>query len=79
MAQDLTAEADSAGHTDNRPALALLPTMLALRNRQQAKYNYSLPLRIGAAGGIGTPAAVAAAFAMGRGLRRHRLDQPSVR
>src|SRR5205085_8688533 len=35
MAQDLTAEADSAGHTDNRPALTLLPTMLALRDRLQ--------------------------------------------
>jgi trans-AT polyketide synthase/acyltransferase/oxidoreductase domain-containing protein len=65
MAQDLTAEADSAGHTDNRPALALLPTMLALRNRLQTKYKDSFPLRVGAAGGIGTPTAVAAAFAMG--------------
>lgn len=32
MAQDLTVEADSGGHTDNRPAIALLPTMLALRS-----------------------------------------------
>ena len=32
MARDLTAEADSGGHTDNRPALALLPTMIALKN-----------------------------------------------
>ena len=32
MAEDLTAEADSGGHTDNRPALTLLPTMLALRD-----------------------------------------------
>ena len=36
VAQDLTVEADSGGHTDNRPALALLPTMLALRDRVQA-------------------------------------------
>ncbi len=35
MAQDLTAEADSGGHTDNRPAITLLPTMLALRDRYQ--------------------------------------------
>ena len=28
MAHDLTAEADSGGHTDNRPALTLLPTMI---------------------------------------------------
>ncbi len=65
MAQDLTAEADSAGHTDNRPALALLPTMLALRDRFQAMHGYPEPLRVGAAGGISTPASAAAAFAMG--------------
>jgi len=65
VAEDLTAEADSGGHTDNRPALALLPTMLALREELQAKYNYKDGLRVGAAGGIATPAAAAAAFAMG--------------
>lgn len=65
MAQDLTAEADSAGHTDNRPALALLPTMLALRDRLQAQHGYAELLRVGAAGGISTPASAAAAFAMG--------------
>jgi PfaD family protein len=65
VAQDVTAEADSAGHTDNRPALTLLPTLLALRNRMQGQYGNSLPLRIGAAGGIGTPAAAAAVLAMG--------------
>jgi PfaD family protein len=65
MAQDLTAEADSGGHTDNRPAVTLIPTFLALRNRLQAEHAYAEPLRIGAAGGIGTPNAAAAAFAMG--------------
>jgi PfaD family protein len=65
VAQDVTAEADSAGHTDNRPAVTLLPTLLALRDRLQAQYQYERPLRVGAAGGISTPAAAAAAFAMG--------------
>ena len=65
MAQDLTAEADSGGHTDNRPAVALLPALLALRDRLQAQYKYLNPLRVGAAGGISTPASAAAAFAMG--------------
>ncbi len=65
MAQDLTVEADSGGHTDNRPALTLLPTMLELRDKLQAQYNYALPLRVGAAGGIATPATAAAAFAIG--------------
>ena len=65
MAQDLTVEADSGGHTDNRPAITLLPTMIALRDRLQQEYNYAQPLRVGAAGGIATPASAAAAFAMG--------------
>jgi PfaD family protein len=65
IAQDLTAEADSGGHTDNRPAITLLPTMLALRDRLQARYGYDEPLRVGAAGGIATPASAAAAFVMG--------------
>ncbi len=65
VAQDLTAEADSGGHTDNRPALALLPTLLALRDRLQAEHGFDRPLRVGAAGGIATPASAAAAFSMG--------------
>jgi trans-AT polyketide synthase, acyltransferase and oxidoreductase domains len=65
MAQDATAEADSGGHTDNRPSITLIPTMLALRDRMQSQYDYPQPLRVGAAGGIATPASAAAAFAMG--------------
>jgi len=65
MAQDVTAEADSGGHTDNRPLVTLLPTLLALRDRMQDKYGYEQPLRVGAAGGLATPAGLAAAFAMG--------------
>ncbi len=65
MAQDLTAEADSGGHTDNRPSLTMLPTMMALRDRLALQYEYAMPLRIGAAGGIATPASAAAVFAMG--------------
>ena len=65
MAQDIAAEADSAGHTDNQPALALLPTMVALRNRSQQHFTYDVALRVGAAGGISTPASAAAAFSLG--------------
>lgn len=65
MAQDLTVEADSGGHTDNRPAIALLPTILALRDQIQVKHQYSMPLRVGLGGGISTPASAAGAFAMG--------------
>jgi PfaD family protein len=65
VAQDLTAEADSGGHTDNRPAITLLPTMIALRDRLQERHEFADSLRVGAAGGIATPASAAAAFAMG--------------
>lgn len=65
VADDVTVEADSGGHTDNRPAITLLPTILALRDRLQAQYQYPTPPRVGLAGGISTPASVAGAFAMG--------------
>ncbi|MCP3804493.1 PfaD family polyunsaturated fatty acid/polyketide biosynthesis protein [Allokutzneria sp. A3M-2-11 16] len=65
VAEDVTVEADSGGHTDNRPLSALLPTILAVRDEMCARYGYHRPVRVGAAGGLGTPAAVAAAFALG--------------
>jgi len=65
VAEELTAEADSGGHTDNRPAISLLPTMLALRDELAAKYRYEQPLCVGLGGGIATPESAAAAFAMG--------------
>jgi trans-AT polyketide synthase/acyltransferase/oxidoreductase domain-containing protein len=65
LAEDVTAEADSGGHTDNRPAITLIPTMIALRDELQAQHGFARPPRIGAAGGIATPASAAAAFAMG--------------
>ena len=65
MADALTAEADSGGHTDNRPALALLPTMISLRDWAMTEFNFDAPLSIGLGGGIATPESAAAAFAMG--------------
>jgi PfaD family protein len=65
LAEDVTVEADSGGHTDNRPLTALLPAMLALRDELVARQGYERPVRVGAAGGLGTPSALAAAFAMG--------------
>jgi trans-AT polyketide synthase, acyltransferase and oxidoreductase domains len=65
MADDLTAEADSGGHTDNQPAVVLLPTMLALRDRLQARFGYNRPPRVGAAGGVSTPWSAAAVLATG--------------
>jgi trans-AT polyketide synthase, acyltransferase and oxidoreductase domains len=65
MASDLTAEADSGGHTDNRQALTLLPIMLNLRDEMAAQHNYDDPINVGLGGGIATPESAAAAFAMG--------------
>lgn len=65
VADDITAEADSGGHTDRRPLVVLLPELLALRDRVQRELGYPTPVRVGAAGGIGTPTAAAAAFALG--------------
>jgi PfaD family protein len=65
VAQDLTAEADSGGHTDNRPAITLLPTMLALRDQLAGQHGYGVAPDIGLGGGISTPQSTAAAFAMG--------------
>jgi len=65
VAGDVTAEGDSGGHTDNRPLVNLLPTIIALRDRLQEQFAYPGGLRVGAGGGIATPEAAAAAFMMG--------------
>ncbi|MEG8184593.1 PfaD family polyunsaturated fatty acid/polyketide biosynthesis protein [Nocardia terpenica] len=65
VAENLTVEADSGGHTDNLPLVSLLPRMLALATRVAKRAGYDSPVRIGAAGGLGTPHSVAAAFAAG--------------
>jgi PfaD family protein len=65
LADDITVEADSGGHTDNRPLVCLLPSILELRDEIQSKYCYDRPVRIGVAGGIATPQSALAAFMMG--------------
>jgi PfaD family protein len=65
VATDVTVEADSGGHTDNRPLSAVLPAVLALRDELSERYGYQQPIRVGAAGGLGSPLAVAGAFALG--------------
>ncbi|MEM1324223.1 MAG: PfaD family polyunsaturated fatty acid/polyketide biosynthesis protein [Bacteroidota bacterium] len=65
MCDDITVEADSGGHTDNRPLVALLPIILQLRDEMQQKHGFGQKIRVGAAGGISTPASALAAFMMG--------------
>jgi trans-AT polyketide synthase/acyltransferase/oxidoreductase domain-containing protein len=63
MADDVTVEADSGGHTDRRPLGSLFPVLLRLRD--ELGREVGVPVRLGAAGGIGTPDAAWAAFALG--------------
>ncbi len=65
MADDLCAEADSGGHTDMGVMTALLPTIIRQAKEICGLRAYSKPVRVGAAGGIGTPEAVASAYLMG--------------
>ncbi len=65
VAEDITAEADSGGHTDNRPLVTLLPTFINLRDSAMKEYSYKNRIRVGASGGISTPQSVQAAFSMG--------------
>ncbi|MGB3627772.1 MAG: PfaD family polyunsaturated fatty acid/polyketide biosynthesis protein [Henriciella sp.] len=66
VAGDITGEADSGGHTDNRPMGPLFSSLAQARS-ETAKVHSLDPdlIRIGLGGGIGTPGAAAAAFQMG--------------
>lgn len=65
VAEDVTVEADSGGHTDNQPLGALFPVITHLRDELVTEHGFARPIRVGAAGGIGTPLGAASAFALG--------------
>lgn len=65
MADDLCAEADSGGHTDQRSLVILLPDTLRQRDRAARDFAPAGRVRVGVAGGLGVPDAVAGAFVMG--------------
>jgi PfaD family protein len=65
IADDITVEADSGGHTDNRPLVGILPAIIRLRDELHEKFQYKTLVRVGAAGGIATPSSALAAFMMG--------------
>ncbi|HEX8616169.1 MAG TPA: PfaD family polyunsaturated fatty acid/polyketide biosynthesis protein [Thermoanaerobaculia bacterium] len=65
VAGDICVESDSGGHTDQGVAYALMPAMRHLRDQMMARHRYGKRIRVGAAGGIGTPEAAAAAFILG--------------
>ena len=65
IAEDFTVEADSGGHTDNQVLTAVFPIITQMRDDLALEHGYPRPIRIGAAGGLGTPTSVAGAFALG--------------
>lgn len=65
VSTDICVEADSGGHTDKGTIFALLPAIQYLRERLMSQFHYTKAIRIGAAGGIGTPQAAVAAFMLG--------------
>lgn len=65
MSEDVCVEADSGGHTDRGVAYALMPAMIGLRDEFERRFQYPFRIRVGAAGGLGTPHAIAAAFILG--------------
>jgi len=65
VSYDICVEADSGGHTDAGVAMVLLPSIQRLRSDVSETYNYKKEIRVGLAGGIGTPQSAASAFVMG--------------
>jgi len=65
MADDITVEADSGGHTDQGALTVLLPAIQVLRDQIQNQFSFDQPVRVGCGGGLGTPMALAAAFQLG--------------
>lgn len=65
VAEDITVEADSGGHTDNRPLPALFSEIVLLRDKLAQQHVLNCRVRVGAGGGLSTPQSVAGAFAMG--------------
>lgn len=65
MSYDICVEADSGGHTDSGIAMVILPVIQQQREKIQLELNLSERIRVGLAGGIGTPESIVCAFMMG--------------
>lgn len=65
MADSLTVESDSGGHTSQGLPAILIPTIRRLRDLLMREHQYRKKIFIGAAGGIGTPEAISSAFVLG--------------
>ncbi len=80
IAADITAESDSGGHTDNRPAAVLFSSLSETAGRIARQHGFDeRVIRIGLAGGIATPQAVAGAFQMGAAyVLSGSVNQPAI-
>ncbi len=80
IAADITAESDSGGHTDNRPAAVLFSSLVETAAKIAQQHGFDeRSLRIGLAGGIATPQAVAGAFQMGAAyVLSGSINQPAL-
>ncbi|MFT5757027.1 MAG: trans-AT polyketide synthase/acyltransferase/oxidoreductase domain-containing protein [Alteromonadaceae bacterium] len=65
LADDVTVEADSGGHTDHGVLTCIFNDIVSLRDELKETFGLKQTVRIGAAGGLGTPEAVMAAYALG--------------
>ncbi|MFE0417496.1 ACP S-malonyltransferase [Streptomyces tendae] len=65
VAGDVCAESGPGWLTSDLAGPALLPAVLALRDRVGPRHGYAEPPRVGACGGLGDPGSVAAAFLRG--------------
>lgn len=64
LADCITAEADSGGHTDKRALVSILPAFIRIAEQLAPRYPQQR-LYVGAAGGIAEPRSALAAFSMG--------------
>ncbi|MEH7055935.1 ACP S-malonyltransferase [Bacillus velezensis] len=64
-ADDIIIEADCGSNTEQGSLTAMLPFFVNLRDEMMETHKYARKIRIGAAGGIGTPESAASAFLMG--------------
>ena len=76
IAEDLTVEADSGGHTDNRPLPVLLPLMIALAQDVAAEHGYARAPRVGVGGWARKPWRDRGRVRGWRGVRRHGVGEP---
>jgi trans-AT polyketide synthase, acyltransferase and oxidoreductase domains len=65
LAEDITVEADSGGHTDRQALTVIFPIISLLGEHLVKRFGFERLFRVGAAGGLGDPHAVASAFSLG--------------